>query len=63
MRHSIQADMLELVTDTHREDDGQLTIADALEAPCALCGGRESQHPRHGTTSHTHCFIADQAAE
>lgn len=31
-RHSVQTDMLELVTDTHRVDPDQLTIADALEA-------------------------------
>ena len=28
MRHSVQTDMLELVTDTHRDDLDQLTIAD-----------------------------------
>lgn len=31
MNHSIQGSLLDLVTDTHRVDGDQLTIADALE--------------------------------
>lgn len=32
MQHSTQTDLLDLVTDTHRPDDGQPTLLDALAA-------------------------------
>jgi hypothetical protein len=38
MKHSQQTSLLDLITDTHRADKGQLTIMDADIDPCAVCG-------------------------